>query len=233
MQDQSAMNAMKRIQRVPDLRSQIYDRLRSAIRSGVYPPGTRLVENDVARDLGVSRTPAREALALLTRDGMLIREDRCFKLPNFDAQQITEVFEIRRGLEPYAVRLACERASPAERKALRASAHEAFDQSLTLEGYVEMNLKFRQALFSLCKNKRMEEAIHLYDELVHYVRIKTLNLEENRALSVKGWRKLITAFAAGKADVAEEEMRQLLDLAHQLVLDTVQQDATGAGTTEG
>src|SRR5690348_8758523 len=98
MQDQSAMNAMKRIQRVPDLRSQIYDRLRSAIRSGVYPPGTRLVENDVARDLGVSRTPAREALALLTRDGMLIREARSFKLPNFDAQQITEVFEIRRGL---------------------------------------------------------------------------------------------------------------------------------------
>src|SRR5215475_7451031 len=102
--------AMKQIERVPALRSQIYERLRAAIRVGVYPPGTRLLELDVAKDLGVSRTPAREALALLTRDGILVHEGRGFRIPVFDAQQITEVFEIRQRLEPYAVRVVCQRA---------------------------------------------------------------------------------------------------------------------------
>src|SRR5262245_46476875 len=110
---------MKLIERVPNLRSQIYERLRAAIRAGAYPPGTRLLESDVAKDLGVSRTPAREALALLTRDGILVHEGRSFKLPIYDAQQIRDVFEIRRRLEPYAVRMACERASTTELKTLR------------------------------------------------------------------------------------------------------------------
>src|ERR1700688_4743838 len=77
---------MKQVERVPDLRSQIYERLRIAIRGGEYAPGTRLLENDVARDLGVSRTPAREALALLTQDGLLVHEGRRFKVPVFDEQ---------------------------------------------------------------------------------------------------------------------------------------------------
>jgi len=214
---------MKQIQRVPDLRSQIYERLRNAIRNGTYPPGTRLLENDVAKDLGVSRTPAREALALLTRDGILVHEDRSFKLPVYDAQQITEVFEIRQCLEPYAVRLACERALPAERKALRAMADAGLDERLSAESYVELNLKLRQGLFALCKNRRLEEAIHLYDELVHYVRIKTLSLEANRVLSVKGWRKLIAAVTARKADAAAEAMLHLLGIAHRLMLETLQE----------
>jgi DNA-binding GntR family transcriptional regulator len=210
---------MKQIQRVPDLRSQIYERLRNAIRSGEYAPGTRLLEHDVARDLGVSRTPAREALALLTRDGILVHEGRGFKLPVYDAQQVTEVFEIRQRLEPYAVRLACERSTAEELKALKLMADAALGKPASTEGYAAVNLKLRQALFALGKNRRLEEAIHLYDELVHYVRIKTLNVEANRELSIKGWRKLIAAVVARKADTAEESMVRLLGLAQQLMLD--------------
>jgi DNA-binding GntR family transcriptional regulator len=210
---------MKQIQRVPDLRSQIYERLRNAIRSGEYAPGTRLLEHDVARDLGVSRTPAREALALLTRDGILVQERRGFKLPVYDAQQITEVFEIRYRLEPYAVRLACERSTTEELKALKLMADSALGKPASTDGYVAVNLRLRQALFALSKNRRLEEAIHLYDELVHYVRIKTLNVEANRELSIKGWRKLVAAVVARKAEAAEESMVRLLGLAQRLMLD--------------
>jgi DNA-binding FadR family transcriptional regulator len=84
-------------------------------------------------------------------------------------------------------------------------------------------LELRQALFSLCKNRRLEEAIHLYDELVHYVRIKTLSVEANRDLSVKGWRKLISAVATRKADAAEEAMSYLLEIAYDVMLDALAQ----------
>jgi DNA-binding GntR family transcriptional regulator len=183
------------------------------------------LEHDVARDLGVSRTPAREALALLTRDGILVQERRGFKLPVYDAQQITEVFEIRHRLEPYAVRLACERATAEELKALKLMADAALGKPASPDGYVTVNLKLRQALFALSKNRRLEEAIHLYDELVHYVRIKTLNVEANRELSIKGWRKLIAAVVARKADAAEESMVRLLGLAQRLMLDGLSEQA--------
>jgi DNA-binding GntR family transcriptional regulator len=219
---------MKQVERVPDLRSQIYERLRIAIRGGEYAPGTRLLENDVAKDLGVSRTPAREALALLTQDGLLVHEGRRFKVPVFDERQITEVFEIRQRLEPYAVRLACERATAAELKALRTMADDALSKPSSVQEYLAVNLKLRQALFPLGKNKRLEEAIHLYDELVHYVRLKTLSVEANRQLSVKGWKKLISAVTARKADVAEEAMSHLLDLAERLMLETLAQQGAAA-----
>lgn len=225
---------MKQVERVPDLRSQIYERLRLAIRGGEYAPGTRLMENDVAKDLGVSRTPAREALALLTQDGLLVHEGRRFKVPVFDERQIIEVFEIRQRLEPYAVRLACERATALELKALRALADGALSKPASVQEYLAVNLKLRQALFPLGKNKRLEEAIHLYDELVHYVRVKTLSVETNRQLSVKGWKKLIAAVTTRKAEIAEEVMSQLLSLAEQLMLEALaqQREADAAASSD-
>jgi DNA-binding GntR family transcriptional regulator len=218
---------MKQVERVPGLRSQIYERLRIAIRSGQYAPGTRLLENDVARDLGVSRTPAREALALLTQDGLLVHEARRFTVPVFDAQQITEVFEIRQRLEPYAVRLACERATPTELKALRTLGDRELGKPASAEAYLAVNFKLRQALFRLSKNRRLEEAIHLYDELVHYVRLKTLSVEANRRLSVKGWERLIAAVVANKAAVAEKAMSDLLEIAQRLMLEALAQQGNG------
>ncbi len=76
-------------------------------------------------------------------------------------------------------------------------------------------------MFPLGKNRRLEEAIHLYDELVHYVRLKTLSVEANRQLSIKGWKKLIASVVARKADVAEEAMSDLLDLAQRLMLEAL------------
>ena len=216
---------MKRVQRVPDLRSQIYERLRSAIRRGTYPPGKRLLENEIARDLGVSRTPAREALAMLTHEGILINEGRGFKLPVYDAQQITEVFEIRQRLEPYAVRLICERATASELKALRVMADSELGKHSSAEAYAAANLRLREELFALSKNRRLEETIHLYDELVHFVRLKTLTVEANRELSIKGWRNLIGAVVLRKADVAESAMSHLLEVAQHLVLDATEKNA--------
>src|SRR5882724_13451564 len=177
---------MEGIERVPDLRSQIYERLRRALRIGTYPPGARLYENDVARDLGVSRTPAREALALLTRDGILIHEGRSFTVPVYGAEQIANVFEVRRRMEPYAVRVACERATAEDLKSLRTVADAALKSGASAQKYVEANYSLRQCLFGLARNPRLEEVIHLYEDLVHFVRLKTLDLEANRELSVKG-----------------------------------------------
>jgi len=126
------------------------------------------------------------------------------------------------------VRLACERATAAELKALRTMADSALGKPASVQEYLAVNLKLRQALFPLGKNKRLEEAIHLYDELVHYVRLKTLSVEANRQVSVKGWKKLISAVTVRKADVAEEAMSHLLDLAERLMLETLAQQGDAA-----
>ncbi len=175
------------------------------------------------RTWGLSRTPAREALALLTRDGILVHEGRSFTVPVYGAEQIAEVFEVRRRMEPYAVRVACERATAEELKSLRIAAEAALKTGASAQKYVEANFSLRQTLFSLTRNRRLQEVIHLYEDLVHFVRLKTLDQEANRELSVKGWRKLVSAVLARKADVAEEAMERLLTIAEQAMIQALQQ----------
>jgi DNA-binding GntR family transcriptional regulator len=82
------------------LAEQVYHRLLDQIINGKLPNGAKLSEEYICRNLGVSRTPAREALMMLFRDKMLDRIPRrgCF-VRKFDHEEITELFECRRLLE--------------------------------------------------------------------------------------------------------------------------------------
>lgn len=87
--------------------------IRQKLLSGDYVPGDRLGEAEIAGELGISRTPVREALRILSSDGLVeINKNRGARVAEWSEEELTNVFEVRIRLEGLAARKAAERATP-------------------------------------------------------------------------------------------------------------------------
>ena len=95
-----------------------YSLILSAIDNGIYRPGDRLVESELAERFGVSRTPVREALQRLETQSMLKRDGRSLIVAALDHNQLAELYTVRTELEALAARLAARHATPEEIRVL-------------------------------------------------------------------------------------------------------------------
>ncbi len=105
----------------PDLVAMVESQLQQAIVEGRLAPGARIVEAELARQMGVSRAPVREAARRLESQGLLISRPRHgFAVRSLSLKQINDLFEVRIGLEMMATRLACQAASDEQLAQLQA-----------------------------------------------------------------------------------------------------------------
>ena len=87
--------------------------IRQKLLAGEYLPGDRLGEAEIAGELGISRTPVREALRLLSADGLIeINKNRGARVAEWSETELNNVFEVRIRLEGLAARMAAEKATP-------------------------------------------------------------------------------------------------------------------------
>jgi DNA-binding GntR family transcriptional regulator len=115
--DHSAFESLN----VPDLVGLVEVQLTRAIVEGRLAPGSRIVEAEIARRLGVSRAPVREAARRLERQGVLVARPRYgFVVRSITVQEIDELFQVRISLEQTAIELACEKADAAGLQRLQA-----------------------------------------------------------------------------------------------------------------
>lgn len=97
------------------LRDVVFRTLRQAILRGELKPGERLMEIRLANQLGVSRTPIREAIRMLELDGLVIMVPRKgAQVAQITEKDLNDVLEVRLGLEELAVKLACQRITESE-----------------------------------------------------------------------------------------------------------------------
>jgi len=100
-----------------------YARVRAAIVENRYPPGHRLVEQRIAEELGLSRTPVREALRMLEAEGLVVSQrNRGAMVRPLSSTEVVDLYGLRIRLESYAVEVATERATEAELGELVAAA---------------------------------------------------------------------------------------------------------------
>ena len=112
------------------LRDVVCKTLRRAILAGKMPPGTRLLEVHLADEMGVSRTPIREAIRVLEQEGLVImRPRRGAEVAKITVPQMRDVLELRTVLDVLAVELACERATDEDIKEIEKAARE-FEQAV-------------------------------------------------------------------------------------------------------
>ncbi len=205
--------SLSTLKRPTRLRDQVFEAIRDKVRSGAVAPSERLSEQSLADQLGVSRTPIREALFQLTRDGLLEEQARGYVLPRLTPGDVAEITELRLLLEPPLIKGVAESGDSKlidrictivarERRAMNDPKPRAF---------VAANADFRRALFDACGNRRLATYADQVNDQIQSIRMKTLQDKGNRRYVVEAHERLIETLRRGDADAAMAEIIGLIE----------------------
>ena len=199
------------------LRGQVYQELRNALRKGKIGSSRMATERDLAEQLGVSRTPVREALALLVHEGLISSTSRGFTPPEVSREDLADLYQIRRLLEPAALATTLDHLSTHDFRMLRQylGEQEAADAGRDAAAFVEANSNFRAVWLGAVPNKQLRALIERHDDHVQWVRHVTLEDTKVRKKAIAGLRKILDALQGGKAAAVSAAMLSHLETAEQ------------------
>lgn len=201
------------LHRTPSLADQVYGMVRHGVRSGTLQPGERLADAGLARSLGVSRSPVREALARLVAEGLLENGDGGVRVPVPTVSATQEICDIRRLIEPPAAHRAAGRMNGPARSALEAAveaarrAEAAGDEA----AFLEANYVFRSVWVGRVDNARLRETIFRFDDQAGAVRRMTLALPAARGQALALLEAGLAAFRDADGAAAERFARHFID----------------------
>lgn len=196
------------------LKDHIHEVLQAAIIDmNIYDDDTdlRLDERKMAAQLGISRTPIREALVRLEQDGFIeIQPRKGVFVRRKSLQEVLEMIVVWAALESMAARLVTENASDGELNSLRkmAAKHSASTSRADIEEYSEANIKFHQRILELSKCsmlKNMADGLFLH---MHAVRRRAMGESDRAQRSVVDHMGIIKALEARDADLASQLVRE-------------------------
>jgi len=194
-----------------NLREEVYTAIRDYVVSVNVPPGFKIDEEALARNLGVSKTPVRESLSKLAYDGIveIIPNRGSFKArPSKD--DIEEIMEIREELEGLAFRLAAERLSLRDIRQLKAL-HDPFMKGPLdgkMESYSETDKKFHSIIIRASGRKRLIRMLETLEVLGVMLRLQVFNDPQHIRRSIKGHQEMIAALENKNGKLAERLLRK-------------------------
>jgi len=194
------------------VREMTYEFLKSSVLSGHFNPGERLTEERLAKKLGVSRTPVREALHKLESEGLIKPlETRGFIVSRDSKDEVEELFELRAILEGHALRIISEKISEEDLKQLDrlvAGAEDALRRK-RMEEVFKWNTKFHDTLHGIVVDKkRLHRLLVNIRKYVLRYRMDTLQYPDGGKRAVDGHRKILLALKLKDPDLCERMMRE-------------------------
>jgi DNA-binding GntR family transcriptional regulator len=206
-------------------RERVYEYLKSAILSGRMNPGEKLAEEHLAKTLGVSRTPVREALHKLGSESLIKpRMKRGFIVSRDSKEEVEELFELRSILEGYTLRLISQTISEETFKQLDGfvqNAEEALRRKKINEVF-KWNTRFHDTLHDLVANKaRLHRLIVNMRKYVLRHRKDTLRYPDGGRRAVEGHQKILMALKLKDPELCERIMRQHIQEAKEDALQSL------------
>ena len=206
----------------------VYNDIVDIILSGKYLPGSRLDEISISEELGVSRTPLREAIAKLVKDGLV--EHRPYRgnfVRSFTAGQAFDLYEVRKGLEVVAVRLATPRLTEKAIERLRAILQD-IDRGLENEDLVAYGLadqEFHDTIAELSENETLISMLQLVRGQVQLIR--TIANRDPSIVEVTAMERpeIVDAMAAGDVDRAVALMDEHITLVQNSITSRLSMDS--------
>ena len=225
---QKSTSGIKTNTRSVPVREWTYNHLKSDVLAGRFKPGERLTEEHLAKALGVSRTPVREALHKLASEGFIQPlESRGFCVARDSREEIEDLFDIRAALEGYAIRLICECISEPTLKQLDRLIQKAQDalERKKLDEIFEYNTQFHDTLHQVIAGKtRFHNLIADTRKYVLRYRKDSLYYLDGAKRTIDGHRKILLAISLKDPDLCERVIREHIREAKEDALHKISED---------
>jgi len=191
----------------PGTGSSVVERLRNDITSGYFNPGERINEADVSLRYGVSRTPVREAIRQLERDGLVtVQRYRGATVVKLDSRQVAELFETREAIEGMAARLAALRMDEAKSRdalAQLVSHREELERGAMIRPPIDLH----HIVLHACKNAFLVATMERLSDLLATLRAESVRVSARRQRSSKEHLVIASCLVERDPEGAELAMR--------------------------
>ena len=192
-----------------------YEMVLEAIDSGVYHPGDRLVESELAERLGVSRTPVREALQRLETQSILVRDGRSMVVASLDHDQLGELYAVRAQLEGLAAQLAAQHAAPEEIRILQEMV--AQDEAIVDDpaALARANRRFHRQIHLASHNRYLIRQLESVHRTMALLTTTSLAAEGRGVDAVAEHKAIVEAIAERDMLLADKALREHISMAYE------------------
>jgi DNA-binding GntR family transcriptional regulator len=205
------------------------------ILTGEYGPEERLIEEQLAERLGVSRTPVRQALTLLEAEGLVeLAPNRGATVRSFTVADVWDIYDLRAVLEGHAARRAAGRIQGDEVGRLRELAAQMEglagrfeDHEEEIRALVALNQEFHGTIVEASRNRRLERLINRTVEIPLMFKAFFWYTPHERTISNHYHRQILEALENGDADRAEIIMREHVYEGRDFVIRALEEDMNG------
>jgi DNA-binding GntR family transcriptional regulator len=203
------------------LRHKVFEYIKSQIIKGIYSPGETLLEMKLADELGVSRTPVREAIWLLEVEGLVeTTSKKGAVVLGISTKDVADIYAMRQLLEGLAARWAATRLTDSETKELQkiCDLSEFYAEKRDMEELAELDNQFHQLIYEASGSKMLNITLKNLHQYVQQARLDSINIENRRSLSVSEHHVLLEAFQNKDAVAAEQAMTRHVSMAYQNII---------------
>ncbi len=204
------------------LRDVVFENLRTAILEGNLKSGQRLMEVQLAEQLGVSRTPIREAIRKLELEGLVVMLPRKGAyVANMSFKDLIDVLEIRATLEGLAASLAAERRRDEDITEIERVAKE-FEVSVreaNIDNVLKKDVEFHEKIFLMANNKKLYQLITSLWEQVHRFRVTYVSNYEASLSLVDEHNRILEAIKSGDSELAKKYATEHIEIAEQFFME--------------
>jgi DNA-binding GntR family transcriptional regulator len=212
----------KSIEKHLTLREKILETIRDAISSGVLKPGERVAEPDLAERFGISRTPIREAFRQLESEGYLtVIPRKGAVVISFSTKEVEEFYAIKSILEGYAASRACKNLTEKEIDKLAAINDKLrqLAEEEDIRHFFKIHNDFHELFRKAAGNQKLDEMISGLLEKFQRLRYASLSKPGRMKISVLEHTKIIEAFRARDAELAEQLVRKNAEFGGRVLME--------------
>jgi DNA-binding GntR family transcriptional regulator len=208
------------------LREHVYTGVKSAIIGGDFQPGKRLIEERLAADMATSRTPVREAIQKLEKEGLIFRLPRGgFAVKSVTEDEVEEILGLRSVLEGYAAFLATSRITDAELKQLDEiiMREDACLKNLDVDEFIRLDGDFHDVLYRAAKNARLYGLLNDLRDYMYRYRVIILHYQRKLHLAVQDHREMLASIKAKSPRQVERLVRKHVSRGKEIIKKKIKQ----------
>jgi DNA-binding GntR family transcriptional regulator len=220
------------IKNTKSIRQKIYDHLREQLLSGEIPPNQHLIETKIAKEIGTSRTPVREALHNLELEGLIESIPRVgYVVKSIKEAEVEEICEIRKAVEEVATRWAIEKAPQRLIEALRKNISISEEKAVHGDprNFIDLDAQYHEIITKLSGSKRLQELAQTLRRHMLRYRTQSIYLMDNVLRAIDGHKGILEAIEKGDLEEVNRAIGRHLEQSKKDILRYASKEGTEKG----